>query len=100
MGLARTGSISGNGSGDIFIAFSTANPEAGKSAAPIHVEMLPLNRMDPLFLATIQATDEAIINALVAAKTIKGIEDREVLALPHDQLKQVLKKYNRLIEPK
>jgi L-aminopeptidase/D-esterase-like protein len=98
MGLARTGSISGNGSGDIFLAFSTANPEAGKPASLIHLEMLSLDRMDPLFQATIQATDEAIINALVAAETMRGIDDHEVLALPHDRLKQVLKKYNRLIE--
>jgi L-aminopeptidase/D-esterase-like protein len=100
MGLARTGSISGNGSGDIFLAFSTANADAGKPAPLIHVEMLPLDRMDPLFQATIQATEEAIINALVAAETMKGRDDHEVLALSHDRLKQVLKKYNRMVEPK
>ena len=61
--------------------------------------MLPLDRMDPLFAATVQATEEAIVNALVAAETMRGIDDREVIALPHDRLKQVLKRYNRLIEP-
>jgi L-aminopeptidase/D-esterase-like protein len=98
LGLARTGSISGNGSGDLFLAFSTANPGAATAGKVITVEMLPLERMDPLFEATVQATEEAIVNALVAAETMRGIDDREVLALPHDRLKQVLKKYNRLIE--
>src|SRR6476620_8529576 len=71
LGLARTGSISGNGSGDIFIAFSTANPDAARPGQVSRVEMLPLDRMDPLFEATVQATEEAIVNALVAARTMK-----------------------------
>jgi D-aminopeptidase len=99
LGLARTGSVSGNGSGDIFIAFSTANQDAARPGKVVRVEMLPLDRMDPLFEATVQATEEAIVNALVAARTMTGIDDREVIALPHDRLKLVLKKYNRLIEP-
>src|SRR4051794_19646780 len=78
------------------IAFSTANPDAAEPGQVIRVEMLPLDRMDPLFEATVQATEEAIVNALVAAKTMRGIDDREVIALPHDRLKLVLKKYNRL----
>jgi L-aminopeptidase/D-esterase-like protein len=99
LGLARVGSISGNGSGDIFIAFSTANFEAARSRKVVRVEMLPLDRMDPLFEATVQATEEAIVNALVAAETMRGIDDRQVIALPHDRLIQVLKKYNRLRGP-
>ena len=99
LGLARTGSVSGNGSGDIFIAFSTANPDAANSGKVVRVEMLPLDRMDPLFEATVQATEEAIVNALVAAETMRGINDREVIALPTDRLREVLKKYNRLMEP-
>ncbi|MFZ0818224.1 MAG: P1 family peptidase [Candidatus Sulfotelmatobacter sp.] len=101
LGLGRDGSYSGDGSGDIFLAFSTANPGAvsPKSPQPNNVHqltMLPNDSLDPLFLATVQATEEAVINAMVAAETMKGIDDREVIALPHDRLREVLKKYNRL----
>jgi D-aminopeptidase len=98
LGLARNGSISGNGSGDILIAFSTQKPQAANSAATIQVMMVPNNRMDPLFEATIQATEEAVINALVAAETMTGIDNHQVAAIPHDRLKHILKKYNRLKE--
>src|SRR5579862_3784605 len=103
LGLGRDGSYSGDGSGDIFLAFSTANPGAvsPKSNQPnnVHpVTMLPNDSLDPIFLATVQATEEAVINAMVAAETMKGIDDFEVLALPHDQLREVLKKYNRLAQ--
>ncbi|MBS1812208.1 MAG: P1 family peptidase [Acidobacteria bacterium] len=97
LGLARNGSTAGNGSGDIFIAFSTANEEAGKQATIAPAMMLPNEQMNPLFTATVQATEEAIINALVAAETMTGIDDHKVIALPHDRLQQVLKKYNRLV---
>lgn len=97
LGLARTGSLSGNGSGDIFIAFSTANPEAAKSDGVVQLTMLPNDRMNPLFDATAQATEEAIINALVAAETMTGRDDHQVIALPHDRLRETLRKYNRLI---
>lgn len=100
LGVARTGSISGNGSGDIFIAFSTANPEAAKPSGIAQLSMLPNDRMDSLFEATVQATEEAIINALVAAETMTGADNRNVTAIPHDRLRQVMKKYNRLEEPK
>jgi len=96
LGVARTGSSSGNGSGDIFVAFSTANPEANKPTGTVQLSMLPNERMNPLFEATVQATEEAIINALVAAETMTGIDGHKVFALPHDRLKQVLKKYNRM----
>ena len=96
LGVARTGSSSGNGSGDIFVAFSTANPEAAKNTGTIQLTMLPNDRMNALFEATVQATEEAIINALVAAETMIGIDGHKVIALPHDRLKQVLKKYNRM----
>ncbi len=96
MGLARNGSIAGNGSGDIFIAFSTANPDAANPEGVRPLTMLPNDRMNPLFAATIEATEEAIINALVAAETMTGVENRKVIALPHDRLREVLKKYNRL----
>jgi D-aminopeptidase len=100
LGLARTGSVSGNGSGDLFLAFSTANPEAAKPEGLVRVTLLPNERMDPLFEATVQATEEAIINALVAARTTVGRDNHKVIGLPHDRLREVLKKYNRLIEPK
>jgi len=96
LGLGRNGSISGNGSGDIFIAFSTANSGAAKPDGLVQLSMLPNDRMDPLFAATVQATEEAIVNAMVAAETMTGIENHRVIALPHDRLRAVLKKYNRL----
>jgi D-aminopeptidase len=96
LGLGRNGSISGNGSGDIFIAFSTANPVASNAKAPVQITMVPNERMDPIFTATVQATEEAIINAMVAAETMTGADNHKVIALPHDQLREVLKKYNRL----
>ena len=96
LGLGRDGSFSGDGSGDIFVAFSTANPEASNSKGMRQVSMLPNEQLNPLFLATVQATEEAVINAMVAAETMKGINDFEVIALPHDRLREVLKKYNRL----
>jgi D-aminopeptidase len=96
LGLARTGSTSGNGSGDIFIAFSTANADASKQAGIRHLEMVPNDEMNPLFSATVQATEEAIVNALVAAESMTGIDDHRVEAIPHGRLKEVLKKYGRL----
>jgi D-aminopeptidase len=96
MGLARMGSTAGNGSGDIFIAFSTANPEAARPSGIASLTMLPNERMNPIFEATVQATEEAITNALVAAETMTGVDNHKVIALPHDRLRQVLKKYNRL----
>jgi D-aminopeptidase len=96
LGLGRDGSYSGDGSGDIFIAFSTANPGAVGSKGIHDLKMLPNEQLDPLFLATVQATEEAVINAMVAAETMTGINDRTVIALPHDRLREALKKYNRL----
>jgi len=96
LGLGRNGSVSGNGSGDIFIAFSTANPGAAFADHVVDLKMLPNEKIEPLFAATVQATEEAIINAMVAAETMTGIENHKVIALPHDRLRAVLKKYNRL----
>jgi D-aminopeptidase len=96
LGLGRDGSFSGDGSGDIFVAFSTANPGTASSKSTHQITMLPNEQMNPLFLATVQATEEAVINAMIAAETMKGINDFEVIALPHDRLREVLKKYNRL----
>jgi|HubBroStandDraft_3_1064219.scaffolds.fasta_scaffold06867_4 D-aminopeptidase len=101
LGLGRLGSISGDGSGDIFIAFSTANAGAGlEQKKPVALQMLPNDRMDALFEGTVQATEEAVVNALVAAQTMTGADGHKVEALPHDRLREVLKKYNRLAEAK
>ena len=96
LGLGRDGSYSGDGSGDIFIAFSTANPGAVGSKGLHQLTMLPNDSLNPIFLATVQATEEAVINAMVAADTMTGIDGHTVIALPHDRLREVLKKYNRL----
>jgi len=96
LGLGRDGSYSGDGSGDIFIAFSTANPGAIGATGLHQLTMLPNESLNPIFLATVQATEEAVVNAMVAAETMKGINDHEVIALPHDRLREVLRKYNRL----
>jgi len=99
LGLARTGSVSGDGSGDLFVAFSTVSPERGVGVRNPRVEFLEPHRMDPLFEATVQATEEAIVNALVAAETMTGVDGRTVVAVPHDRLREVLRKYNRLVDP-
>ena len=98
LGLGRDGSISGNGSGDIFIAFSTANPGAAGTEDVVNLQMLPNDQVEPVFAATVQATEEAVINAMVTAETMTGIENHKVIALPHDRLREVLKKYNRLTQ--
>jgi D-aminopeptidase len=98
MGIARVGGTAANGSGDIFIAFSTANPGAAKVAGDaVQISMLPNGEMDPFFLATIEATEEAIVNALVAATTMTGVDGHTVPALPHERVRQILRKYNRLV---
>ncbi len=98
MGLARTGSVSGNGSGDIFLAFSTANPDAANPEGTAKLEMLPNDRMNGLFDATVQATEEAIINALVAAEPMTGRDGHTVPALPHEAVRELLRKHSRLQE--
>ena len=96
LGLARTGSVSGNGSGDLFIAFSTANPHAADAKPPIRtIETMPNDLMDPLFTATVEATEEAIINALVDNHDMIGRDNHKVEALPRERLQQLLKEYNR-----
>jgi D-aminopeptidase len=96
MGLARTGSTSGNGSGDLFIAFSTANSGAAKPDQQTHsVQTVPNDRLDPIFSAAVESTEEAIINALVANQSMTGRDDHHVDALPHDRVRELLKKYNR-----
>ena len=95
IGLARTGSVSGNGSGDLFIAFSTANAARSSRSEVETVRMLRNSRMDPLFTAAVTATEEAIVNALVAARTMAGINGYRVEAIPHAHLVEVMRKYGR-----
>jgi L-aminopeptidase/D-esterase-like protein len=96
LGIARVGGMGANSSGDIFIAFSTANPGAAQREGLSKLYMLPNNQMTPLFEATVFATEEAIINALVAAETMVGIDGTTVYALPHDRLRHALINYSRL----
>jgi D-aminopeptidase len=96
LGLARTGTISGNGSGDLFIAFSTANPNAANSDQVIHnVQTIPNDLMDPLFAGVVQATEEAVVNALVDNQSMTGRDNHRVEALPHDRLREILKRVHR-----
>jgi D-aminopeptidase len=97
LGLGRVGSVAGNGSGDIFVAFSTANKGAMKREDTVQATQLPNERMDPLFEATVQATEEAIVNALVAAKTMTGIDDHRAERLPHERVREILRKHGRLV---
>ena len=98
LGIARVGGMGGNGSGDIFIAFSTANPGAARRKGVASLSMLPNDTMTALFEATAFATEEAIVNALVAAEGMTGINGNTVFALPHERLRRLLKKYDRLVE--
>jgi L-aminopeptidase/D-esterase-like protein len=96
LGIARNGGIGSNSSGDIFIAFSTANAGAASDSVAT-VRMLSNARISPLFEATAQAVEEAIVNALVAARTMSGADNLRVTALPHDRLRAALAKYGRLV---
>ena len=98
LGIGRTGGIGAHTSGDIFIAFSTANPGAWGGRAIAHIEMLPSELMNPLLRATIEATEEAVINTLVAAATMTGRDGNTAHAIPHDRLRDVLRRHDRLIE--
>lgn len=96
LGLTRTGGIGGNSSGDIFIAFSTANKNAFSNTEAQKVITMPNDQIDALFDATVQATEEAIINALFAGKTLVGINDNTMYGLPKEAVLRIMKKYNRL----
>jgi L-aminopeptidase/D-esterase-like protein len=96
LGIGRAGGVGGNSSGDIFVTFSTANPGAARGEGRPVLEMLPNARLTPLFTATVQATEEAILNALLAARTMTGANGVRVEALPHDRLLAAMRKYGRL----
>jgi D-aminopeptidase len=95
MGLARNGSYAGNGSGDIFIAFSTANESASQVDAS-SIRMLGNDQIDALFLATVQSVEESVVNALIAAETMTGANGFKAIAIDHKQLQKLLKQYGRL----
>jgi L-aminopeptidase/D-esterase-like protein len=96
LGLARNGSIASNGSGDIFIAFSTAHKNIGTEAGGLYsLKMMGNSDLNPLFQATVETTEEAVVNAMVAAETMTGRNGLRVHALPHDRLRDALRKYNR-----
>jgi D-aminopeptidase len=95
LGIGRMGGVGSNSSGDIFLAFSTANPKSATESPRARVEMLANARLNGLFQATVQATEEAIVNALLAAETMEGGDDLRVYALPHDRLQAAMKKYAR-----
>jgi D-aminopeptidase len=97
LGVGKMGGIGGNSSGDIFLAFSTANPGASEVEMQ-EVKMLPNEAMNRLFQGTVWAVEEAIVNALLAAETMTGVNYLRVPALPHDRLLELLKKYNRIEE--
>jgi len=96
MGLGRLGSFAGNSSGDLFLAFSTANAGAAKPEGTPSLTMLPNDRIDPLFRATIDATEEAVVNAMLAAETMTGADGIRVFGLPGERVVSILKKYNRM----
>jgi D-aminopeptidase len=98
LGLARNGSYAGNGSGDLFIAFSTANDGAGQ-VGPMTLRALGNEQMDPLFLATVRAVEESIVNALVAAESMTGIRGAHVPAIDHRALQKALEQHGRLTPP-
>ena len=96
LGIGLVGGRGSNGSGDIFLAFSTANNKAFNRKKIQTVKTLPNDEITPLFEATVQAVEESIINALIAAETMEGINGNKAYALPHDKLIDVLKKYNQI----
>jgi D-aminopeptidase len=96
LGIGRMGGIGGNSSGDIFLAFSTANSGADGADSVVSWQSIPNEQIDRLFEATVDATSEAILNAMLAAETMTGADNRRVYALPHDRLLAALRKYGRV----
>ncbi|SVE23425.1 uncharacterized protein METZ01_LOCUS476279, partial [marine metagenome] len=96
LGVARTGGTASNGSGDIFIAFSTGNPDTAGSRPVSALKMLNNSNLSVIFQATVEATEEAIINAMIAAETMEGRDGNRSEAIPHRELQQILDSYSRL----
>jgi D-aminopeptidase len=98
VGVGRVGAFGSQTSGDIFLAFSTANSGAGGRSGISHIDMLPNDDLNPLFEATVQATEEAIVNSMVASSTMTGINGNTVYGIPHDRVREVLRRFGRLAE--
>ena len=98
LGIARVGGMASNGSGDIFIAFSTANPQELRSGTGLSARFLGNEHITPVFIGAVLATEEAIVNALIAARTMTGFQGLTIEAIDHEQLRSALRKYNRLEE--
>jgi L-aminopeptidase/D-esterase-like protein len=98
LGMARTGALGGNGSGDIFLAFSTANAEAerGDEKGVANIQTIANDHLDPIFGAAVYATEEAILNSMIAAEDMVGHNQISIKALPHEEVRDLLKKYNRI----
>lgn len=96
LGIARNGSFAGNGSGDIFIAFSTANAEGARDQVHNVAEFLGNDALDPLFQGTVEAVEESVINAMVAATEMHGQDGHYAIAIPHDALTALLRRYGRM----
>jgi L-aminopeptidase/D-esterase len=97
LGIARTGSFAHNGSGDIFLAFSTQSPVTNAKGTHQTWQVLSKEAIDRVYKATVEATEESVINALIAAETMTGINGNTFYGIPHEQVKKILKKYNRLV---
>ena len=96
LGMARTGSLGGNGSGDIYLAFSTANPGvANPSSGIAQIQALSNEHLDPILFSCVHATEEAIVNSMIAAETMTGRDGLTIKALPHDELRSILNQYGR-----
>lgn len=98
LGVGVSGGKGENSSGDLIIAFSTANPRAAQDTGVARLQMVSNDQINPLFYATTQATEEAIVNAMVAAETLTGVDGNRAYGLPHDRLQAALRKYGRLVE--
>ncbi|WP_092554227.1 P1 family peptidase [Xenorhabdus koppenhoeferi] len=97
LGLSRVGGVARNTSGEIFIAFSTANNGAFSRKDISTIKILPNDKLDPLYEATINATEEAIINAMFAAKKMVGRNGNTSFPIPKDKVKELLKEHNILL---
>jgi L-aminopeptidase/D-esterase-like protein len=96
LGMGRTGTRGESGSGDLFLAFSTVGSTYDATTRTVTTASLSKQSLDPVFAATVDATEEAIINSLIAAHDMEGIDGNRVFALPHERLQAVLRRFNRL----
>jgi L-aminopeptidase/D-esterase-like protein len=96
LGVGSLGGLGENSSGDIFIAFSTANKTAFQRDELAEIEVFPNDQLNAVYYATVSAVEEAVVNAMLAAETMEGINGNKAYGLPHQAVMDVLKKYNRV----